>query len=163
LTRKYPLELLQRARAAKVDATSRELAGASVRAASAEGEVARRMQAKVDFEAAVEKTKGSERGRLEEGLLAVTDLERAASFSAGADLERARKERAVDDARAALARARREAEEKRQALVHSQAGAKLVEQHHDKWDRARSTGAAARDEENANEAHAALQRSKEER
>jgi hypothetical protein len=154
LTRKYPLEPLKRARAAKVDATARAFAGALRGAASAESEVERRTRARLELEREVAKTKGAELGRLEQGLLKAADLERVATWGVGADLERARQARSVDEARGALARAQGEAEEKRRSVVHSQAEAELVEKHHANWEKACVVEAAAKEEEDAHETHA---------
>jgi hypothetical protein len=163
VTRRYPLELLQRARAAKVDATSRALSVAQRRVTSAEGEVDRRMRAKMDFEGELSRTRDAERKSLERGALKVADLERAAGWQAGADAERTSRARAVDDAKGALARAQDEAEAKRRTLAFSQRDHEIVEKHHQRWQDALQKEQTGKEDENAEEAHLSRWRGKADR
>jgi hypothetical protein len=152
VTRKYPLDLLQRARAAKVETTSRALSVAQRRVASAEGEIERRMQAKANLEHSVAATSEAELGHLEKGELIAADLERAAAWRVAADMQRASHARLVEEASSALARAREEAEHKQRTLANSQRDAELVEKHHERWRFTQQREATAKDEETAEEA-----------
>jgi len=153
VTRRYPLELLKRARGAKVDVTSRALSVATQRVEAAEGEVVRRVQAKVEFERELTLARRSEQQRLERGELTVADLGRAAEWSVGADLQKSGLARSLDEAKGALGLAQGDAEAKRRTLVHAERDAKLVEKHHDRWQSARQAEAAAKDELYAEESH----------
>ncbi|HEY3594002.1 MAG TPA: hypothetical protein VGL13_09010 [Polyangiaceae bacterium] len=147
MTRRYPLDLLQRSRAAKVETTSLALSSSHRRVSSAEGEVERRVQTKAELERSFAATSDAERARLEQGALTPADLERAASWKIGADLQRTAQERLVDEAKGALGRAREDAEQKRQSLSLSQRDAELVEKHHDKWRASQQKAATAKEEE----------------
>jgi hypothetical protein len=153
VTRRYPLELLKRARGAKVDATSRALSVAQQRVQSAEGEVVRRVQAKMEFERELTLARRSEQQRLEGGELTVADLGRAAEWTVGVDLQKSGHARSVDEARGALGLAQGDAETKRRTLVHAERDAELVEKHHDRWQKARRAEAVSKDELCAEESH----------
>lgn len=153
VTRRYPLELLKRARGAKVDATSRALSVAQQRVQSAEGEVVRRVQAKVEFEHELTLTRRAEQASLERGELTVADLGRAAEWRVGADRQKSGHARSVDEARGALGLARDDAEAKRGTLVHAERDAKLVEKHHQHWQKAEHAEAVSKDELCAEESH----------
>lgn len=163
VTRRYPLELLQRAREAKVDTTSRALSIAQRRVTSAEGEIDRRVKAQADLEREIAKTSNDELGLLERGALRPADLERAAGWRVAADKESATHERQVDEAKTSLARARDEAEQKRQTLAYAQRDAELVEHHRDRWVAAETKKATAKDEESAEETYLARSSSKADR
>ena len=163
MTRRYPLELLQRARAAKVDATSRAFAVAQRHVTLAEGEVDRRMRAKMDLEEEHSRTQRSEQRVLESGSLRAADLERAAGWQIGAEIARGAHARAVDEARGTLERAKDEAEVKRRTLAHAQRDRELVEKHHHRWEAAQQRERTTRDDETAEEAHLSRWRGDKER
>jgi hypothetical protein len=155
VTRKYPLELLKRAREAKVDTTSRALSVAQRRVTSAEGEIERRVKAKLDLEREQRATSDDELRLLEHGALTSADLERAAAWRVAADRERASHQLRVDEATGVLAKAREETEQKRQALAHVQKDAELVGHHRDRWLAAQQKEAATQEEESAEETYLA--------
>ena len=155
VTRRYPLELLQRAREAKVDTTSRALSVAQRRVTSAEGEIERRVKAQADLEREIATTSNDELRLLERGALRPADLERAAGWRVAADHDRATHERLVDEAKTVLARARDEAEQKRQMVAHAERDAQLIDRHRERWLATESKEATAKDEESAEETYLA--------
>jgi hypothetical protein len=155
VTRKYPLDPLKRVRAEKVDERARALSEAIGEAEKARTERERRERAKRELEQSLTAVAEAERAKLEEGELSVLDLARAAAFGIAGEMKRAAHARSVDEARVTHARKANEAEAERGRLASARADAKVVEKHHETWQRARRAEADAKDEESAEEAHAA--------
>jgi len=137
VTRKYPLDPLKRVRAEKVDERARALSHALTEAEKARAEQERRELAKRELE---------------------RSLSRGAAFGIAGEMRRAAHTRSIDEARAVRERATNEAEAKRGHLAAARADAKVVEKHHDEWQRARRAEITAKEEESAEEVHAARQK-----
>ena len=155
VTRKYPLDPLKRVRAEKVDERARALSHALTEAEKARAEQERRELAKRELERSLAAVAAAERAKLEEEQLSVADLARGAAFGIAGEMRRAAHTRSIDEARALRERATNEAEARRGHLAAARADAKVVEKHHDEWQRARRVEIAAKEEESAEEVHAA--------
>lgn len=161
-SKKYPLEPLRRLRGDEVDAKSRELAEAAQGRAMAEEGRQRREQAHAELLARTEAVAVKERALLEGGELSARDLIWEASWREGAE---ARKAESAEDLAAAveLERNAREEEARRlAALAAKKAEAEAVERDRERWERERARLAQAKEDEAAEEGHAArLHRSRE--
>src|SRR5262249_14135353 len=121
----------------------------------ARAERERRERTKHELETSLASVAEAERAKLEQGELSVADLARGAAFGIAGEMKRAAHTRSVDEARTAHARAASEAEAERGRLASARADSKVVEKHHERWERARRAELDAKDEENAGEAHGA--------
>jgi hypothetical protein len=154
VTRKYPLDPLQRVRDDNVDRKARALSDSirQVEGAKSEREQAERRQH--TFEREVAEATDAERERLTGGQLTAADLARGAAWGVAQEMERAAKARAAEEARMRQSAAEAAATSRRGDLADAKASAEVVAKHHDRWERAEIASSLARDEEDAEQAHA---------
>jgi hypothetical protein len=153
VTRKYPLDSLQRVRAEKVDQRKVSLSDALRKAEATSFDVQRKTHAKEQLDRAVSATACGERESLERGELSAADLALGAAWGLAAGLKSQEMARAVAEAQKEDQRAHSDADKERRLLATAQAEAKVVEKHHAKWRAVRSAAQMAHEEESAEEAH----------
>ena len=156
MTRKYPLDPLRRVREENVDREVRALSGSLRHVEATRDEAARAENRQRELEATMVTTAAEERHLLGRGALSAADLARGAAWKIASDIERAERERAADEARARHLAAERDAAKHRLDLAEAKAKEQLVTKHHDAWLCAGEVASAARDEEDAEEAHLGL-------
>jgi len=155
VTRKYPLEPVQRVRAEKADEKARALAEA-LRAVDASAVLARR---RADEQQVQERARravaGSEQALLESGGLRVADLAQRSAWGEAALAEQVELTRRRDEAERVLLGARTQADGRRQQLQVAEAEAEVIAKHREGYDAAQQRAALAREEETAEEVHQA--------
>jgi hypothetical protein len=155
VTRKYPLEPVQRVRDEKADAKARALAEA-LRAVEASTALAqRRAQEHAAHERARQELEGDERALLEGGGLKAADLAQQSAWAEAARLELLELARRSDEAAQALIGAHAHADVRRSQLQTARADAKVIAKHREAFDATAQRAALARDDEAAEEAHQA--------
>jgi hypothetical protein len=155
VTRKYPLEPVQRVRADRADDRARALADARRTAEAA----ATLLRARVHAEEAHARTRsevlGVEQRLLEAGALTAAHLAEQSAWVAAANVQRAELARQREEAAAALSGAERQAELTRRQLQLAQAEAKVIEKHHDAFRAGEQRSVLLREDEHAEEVHQA--------
>ena len=153
MTRKYPLDPLRRVREEDVDRKVRALSESLRHVEAARDDAERSERRKRDLESAFAATAAKEEQRLSHGELTAADLARGAAWTLATEIDRAQQTRAVEEARGRHAAARARATERQVELADANTASELVAKHHAGWQRAQTAETAARDEEDAEQAH----------
>jgi hypothetical protein len=156
VTRKYPLDPLRRVREENVDREVRALSGSLRQIEAARDEAERAEVRQRELEAGMATTAAAEGQLLGRGALTAADLARGAAWKIASEMERALCGKTTDLARARLDAAENEATQRRRDLADAKAKEELVSKHHDAWVRTGLAASAAREDEDAEQAHLGL-------
>lgn len=130
---RYPLEALRQLRDDRAEAQTQELATQVARSQAAEAKLREREAAKRAHAERTAETRNLERRRLAAGEANGFDLLRVADFETGARAQAAALDRAVAEAREALAKERAEEQKLRADLATLEAEAQLVRNHESRF------------------------------
>lgn len=156
VTRKYPLDPLRRVREENVDREVRALSGSLRQIEAARDEAERAEARQRELETSVAQATAAEGQLLGRGALTAADLARGAAWKIASEMERSLRGQATEQARARLDAAEDDAARHQRDLAEAKTKEDLVSKHHDAWLRAGQAAAAARDEEDAEQAHLGL-------